>query len=353
MPSAAPPNPRPNAAPPPDDLDNLFNYDDAVADFLSDLPLAKDKNAPTNTTDPKQDLDEEVIVRKKRAPVPKLDANLLLSPAGLPKLRKIAKTRLKFRGKGHEFSDMAVLLSAYQLWLDDLYPRAKFRDALAMVEKAGHGKRMGVVRRAWLDETKPGRSEEAVDDGNNRQDQHAGGDNDVVMSGALPEPASGTDAGAGADAPDDDELDALLAEQQPGTTMRQPPAKPNGNSAPFDVDESDDEQSLDKTTLRSSKRKGPFDEDSDDDDLDALLAENDRTPETAQPLPARRKGPFDEDEDDEDELDALLAEQSKSVERGGIATQRNANGTRNISSDEVEKDFAEDEAAMAEMDDMW
>ena len=42
----------------------------------------------------------------------------------------------------------------YQLWLDDLYPRAKFADGLAMIEKLGHTKRLQVMRREWINEGK-------------------------------------------------------------------------------------------------------------------------------------------------------------------------------------------------------
>ena len=50
---------------------------------------------------------------------------------------------------------MARLLNAYQLWLDDLYPRAKFADGLAIIEKLGHTKRMQTMRREWINEGKP------------------------------------------------------------------------------------------------------------------------------------------------------------------------------------------------------
>ena len=43
----------------------------------------------------------------------------------------------------------------YQLWLDDLYPRAKFIDGLAIIEKLGHTKRMQTMRKEWINEGKP------------------------------------------------------------------------------------------------------------------------------------------------------------------------------------------------------
>ena len=54
-----------------------------------------------------------------------------------------------------QYSDLARLLNLYQLWLDDLYPRAKFADGLAIIEKLGHTKRIQVMRREWINEGKP------------------------------------------------------------------------------------------------------------------------------------------------------------------------------------------------------
>lgn len=55
---------------------------------------------------------------------------------------------------GIQFSDIARLLNIYQLWLDALYPRAKFGDGLAIIEKLGHTKRMQLLRRDWINESK-------------------------------------------------------------------------------------------------------------------------------------------------------------------------------------------------------
>lgn len=49
---------------------------------------------------------------------------------------------------------MARLLNAYQLWLDALYPRAKFADGLTIIEKLGHTKKMQSLRRDWINESK-------------------------------------------------------------------------------------------------------------------------------------------------------------------------------------------------------
>lgn len=61
-----------------------------------------------------------------------------------------------------QYSDVARLLNVYQLWLDELYPRAKFADGLAIIEKLGHTKRMQTMRREWINEGKPRESLESL-----------------------------------------------------------------------------------------------------------------------------------------------------------------------------------------------
>lgn len=308
-----------------DDLDKLLDFDGAVEEFLNDIP-ARNTNGNSNQNNAAQeqprDEDQEVQVKKKRAPVPKLDearydllsydcfqiyANTarLLSDAGIPRLRKITKSRLKFRGKGHEFTDISRLLNTYQLWLDDLYPRAKFRDALAMVEKVGHSKRMQITRKAWLDDTKSSRR------GLSPDPQAAGAedvrDRESSIFGDLTEenpPANG-------DAPDGDELDALMED-----------AGANGDAP--------------------AKHSGPFGEDEpDDDELDALLAESapNQAAVPAAAQPTTRRGPFEQDSDDEDELEALMAEQAASTTQSAKPPQNTGDSN----------DFADEEEVMASM----
>ncbi|KAH8660918.1 replication fork protection component Swi3-domain-containing protein [Tricladium varicosporioides] len=145
-------------------LDDLFDYDldmedDPFAEPLTTTapPKLGAGNAGNNARkEDKLGIDDEVEqTRKPRAPRVKLDEHRLLSAAGIPKLRKRAKDHLKFKGKGHEYSDATRLLQFYQLWLDDLFPKARFLDALAMVEKMGHKRMMQVARIEWINEGKP------------------------------------------------------------------------------------------------------------------------------------------------------------------------------------------------------
>lgn len=75
MPSTVSPNPR-AGSPAPDELDRLLDYDNAVEDFLRDIPVGQnDQNNSAPAEQPAVDDDQEVQVKKKRRPIPKLDEN--------------------------------------------------------------------------------------------------------------------------------------------------------------------------------------------------------------------------------------------------------------------------------------
>ena len=220
------------------------------------------------------------------------------------------------------------MLNLYQLWLDDLYPKAKFKDGLTMVEKLGHTRRMQVSRRAWIDESKGFRRREDEDAEMRLGDVAAQGeDNDDIFPVRPKESGPGQEqSGGGADAPDDYELDALMGEESAAAVP--PNTTGNGPTQPW----------------------GPFqDEDGpDEDELDALLNEESRPAvQPTQQQTVKQKGPFEDDED-EDELDALLAEEPPNIQTDGTANGNtsSAQPSRNSAKDD---DFADDEQAMAEM----
>lgn len=257
------------------------------------------------------------------------------------------------KGKGHEFSDVARLLNFYQLWLDGLYPRARFADGLQLIEKVGHTKRMQVMRREWIDEGKPGYIkpgtelvESILNDefpisghaGHNGQPMRMEAgvepqDDDAGMFFPSPSKPGQQEPSGGADPDDDDdldELDALMAahENQPNPSA--------ASSRQGGEDDGDDD--LDAIMAEEESRRIPqpratiqlnTDVDDEPDDLDALHAEQHthdqgRTPVApAQPASSprlssqlsgtkRRKQAIFDDSDSEgdDDLDALLAEQS-------------------------------------------
>ncbi|RPA97841.1 Swi3-domain-containing protein [Choiromyces venosus 120613-1] len=132
--------------------DDLFDYDADIPDIDTTIrqPTPEKKDAKKDNLG----LDEEVKIKKKRINVKLDEARLLREDIGIPKLRREAPKRLKFKGKGHEYRDAARLLSYYQLWADDLYKKAKFRDTLQIIEKLGHSRRMKMERENWIMESK-------------------------------------------------------------------------------------------------------------------------------------------------------------------------------------------------------
>ncbi|RCI16944.1 hypothetical protein L249_1754 [Ophiocordyceps polyrhachis-furcata BCC 54312] len=231
------------AVAPPPPLGDLDDYDvnDSDDPFRSPSPspATKRKAAAGGLG-----LDEEVSVQKRtRVPNIKLDEGRLLGPEGIPRLKeRVGKLRIK--GKGHEFADGERLLALYQFWLDDLFPKAKFLDALVMVERAGHRKALLQARNRWIDEGKPKdrQDEDDVDNGVNhdRESHESQPPTQENTSPATPRPKTPERN----DVPDDDDLyDA---------TPRAPTRSAN------DLD------ALMQETLNAEP---------DEDDLDALIAE--------------------------------------------------------------------------------
>lgn len=76
-----------------EDTFNTSNLETPVQDSRFQRPAGNDAGLG---------IDEEIKIVKTRKPIPKLDEHRLLSDPGIPKLRRISKERLKFKGKGHE-----------------------------------------------------------------------------------------------------------------------------------------------------------------------------------------------------------------------------------------------------------
>ncbi|EXK27958.1 replication fork protection complex subunit Csm3/Swi3 [Fusarium oxysporum f. sp. lycopersici 4287] len=285
-----------------DPANGLDNYD--VDDF-SDDPFASPPPEAANKKRKEPDsglgIDEEVDVKKRaRVPNVKLDEERLLGPKGIPKLRQRAKD-LKIKGKGHEFSDASRLLSFYQLWLDDLFPKAKFLDALTMVEKAGHKKRVMIARNDYINESKP-------------KDRTADDEEEDDMFG---------------------ENDASKPTEQEGTRPKTPEQ---------DTGVPDDDDLYGATPRAAQRNSGPIvpirNDVPEDDDFEALIAEaasHDAAPRArTNPTPA---------EPDDDDLDALMAE----AESHDQTSKEKGQGSK----DKETNNFDDEEAAMQEMDGLW
>ena len=162
------------------------------------------------------------------------------------------------------------MLNLYQLWLDDLYPRAKFADGLAMIEKLGHSKRIQVMRKAWIDEGKP-RDKYDID----FRQPEASKLTTTEQNGTGPEQVLTKPTNS--------------AEDETSKTTK--PKEASGDAEERDLFLSDDEA--------PPNARDPFDDDL--DDLDALLAEEADRPRT-RPTSAQ---PQETPDDFADDLEAM------------------------------------------------
>lgn len=222
-------------------------------------------------------------------------------------------------------------MSFYQEWLDDLFPKAKFLDALAMVEKAGHNKMMQKMRVEWIDEGRPKPTVTAD-----------GGDDD--------DPAGEQERAEVSAPPQADRIAPIFERTASGARPSTPPAED-----PFE----DDIYGATPIGARKNGGAAKAGGEPDQDELDALMAEMEQEPRVpARPSGGATKSIFGDGkpkaaekpksaEPDDDDLDALMAEAE--AELGPTRPP----GADAPSSKAAPPDFNDDEEAMAEMDGLW
>ncbi|NXS60691.1 TIPIN protein, partial [Brachypteracias leptosomus] len=96
--------------------------------------------------------DPAVATRKTvKRPMPKLDAQRLISERGLPALRHMFDN-VKFKGKGHEAEDLKTLIQHMEHWAHRLFPKLQFEDFIDRVESLGNKKEVQTcLKRIRLD----------------------------------------------------------------------------------------------------------------------------------------------------------------------------------------------------------
>ncbi|KAF1409051.1 TIMELESS-interacting protein, partial [Spheniscus magellanicus] len=99
-----------------------------------------------------QTKDSAVATRKAvKRPMPKLDAQRLISERGLPALRHMFDN-VKFKGKGHEAEDLKTLIRHMEHWAHRLFPKLQFEDFIDRVESLGNKKEVQTcLKRIRLD----------------------------------------------------------------------------------------------------------------------------------------------------------------------------------------------------------
>jgi replication fork protection complex subunit Csm3/Swi3 len=172
-----------------------------------------------------------------------------------------------------------------------------------MVEKAGHKKRLASARNEWISQ----RPKQTDDDDDESPEENT---RSAAHFSAAVNATSDKPSTPSRDVPDDDDL--------------------------YDA------------TPRAARQTAPPADVPEDDDLDALMAEAEANDQSKQSAPTST-GPKAGAEDDGDELDALIAE-----------AEGTSNGSKQVSNGEASKkpegsndDFADEEAAMQEMDGLW
>lgn len=172
-----------------------------------------------------------------------------------------------------------------------------------MIEKLGHKKRMQMMRREWIQEGKPKPPRDDDEEDFVIPDENAAPENDDVPN----------------------------SEEQLSNAESRPEAQSSGAASVRD-------------------NRNPFgEEEPDEDELDALLAESEAVP---LPVTRQNNTqPAEDQEPDEDELDALMAEDAmndsapKSLFGGPISTSTAVNAAS-----KPRDEFDDDEEAMAGMD---
>jgi replication fork protection complex subunit Csm3/Swi3 len=197
-----------------------------------------------------------------------------------------------------------------------------------MIEKVGHSKRMALMRKEWIDEGKPGYARDKALRQQDEEGPERLGGNENAEAGKSSEgereegntmffaDLKNDQNHADGAQPEDDELDALLREQDaesaPSKSAKDAAAESEGED---DLDALLAEQETRRNGPSAGATNKPRQDEDEEDDLDALLAEQDAR---AAPKPATvsrtRNTIFDDEEDDEDDLDALLAEQESRKE---------------------------------------
>lgn len=190
-----------------------------------------------------------------------------------------------------------------------------------MVEKAGHKKRLVTARNEWINQGRPKASDYVVDDELDIGAVAITEDSQASEGGVAVERAQKTPERD--EVPDDDDLyDA---------TPRVP------------------------ARFTNAARPAPANDAPDDDDLEALMAEaesmdSQRAPAaTTSAATTKQSNTSSTSQPEEDDLDALIAEAEEQDGQGG----KSAKPAGNDSAKDNGHDFADDEEAMQEMEGLW
>ncbi|KAL4227824.1 hypothetical protein ACF0H5_013261 [Mactra antiquata] len=128
------------------DMGEIFDDDGNDDDDIGALGVLPDLE-DTQPQDTEDQENAEVLARLKdlskgaakkvvRKPQPKLDPTRLTGERGIPVLPKLFENT-KFKGKGHEAQDLALIMRQMEHWAHRLFPKMPFDECIERVEKLG------------------------------------------------------------------------------------------------------------------------------------------------------------------------------------------------------------------------
>ncbi|ELU01205.1 hypothetical protein CAPTEDRAFT_225347 [Capitella teleta] len=136
------------------DMGDVFGDQDETAEqqMMTDHPEMDDDDRPMAEGETAENDDEAVLANIKNLvkgaakqrvskPQPKLDAQRLKSNRGLPGLLKTFE-KVKFKGRGHEVSDLRLMMNHMEHWGHRLFPKMTFDEFISRLEKLGNKREM-------------------------------------------------------------------------------------------------------------------------------------------------------------------------------------------------------------------
>lgn len=295
-------------------------------------------------------VDEEVVIKKRRVMVKLDEDKLMSArgiPYLQAKVKTKLLPHLK-KEKGNELRNLNKILQFYQLWAHGLYPRANFQDFIQMARATGKKPRMKLMRQSWIaDEKSAGlgvtaQHEEVINTGQEPSVPVIADLPETVLD-------QNPDSLFVGDVDEDDFMDDLDDEEATSVRVSAPAASVPSTSTtaaprsgnPFVVDD-DDDGLYDMPAGFVSRTSAP-----NDDELDELLAEappkqteyipdDDELDELLHKAPSTRENAVLEDED-EDELDRLMDDAGHHASSTSVSKSSEAEKTDGIVPDQPAK----------------
>ncbi|AEY95160.1 FABR100Wp [Eremothecium gossypii FDAG1] len=146
------------------------------------------------------EIDPSAIQVRKTRTVVKLDCERLVSKKGLPYLLKNAPKHARISKRRDTYGNLCHVLQFYQLWAHELYPKAKFKDFVALCDRLGKTDRQLRAYRMQLIREELGLAAEGLDPPPQPLREHTG------AGGSQPAGSVAQDTNTNADLSDDDLL---------------------------------------------------------------------------------------------------------------------------------------------------